>query len=29
MKILVIEDNEGDYFLVHEYLNEIFPGIEI
>ena len=29
MKILVVEDNEGDYFLVHEYLHEIFSGIEI
>ena len=29
MKILVVEDNEGDYFLVHEYLHESFPNIEI
>lgn len=29
MRILVIEDNEGDFFLVHEYLHEIFPNIEI
>jgi two-component system sensor histidine kinase UhpB len=29
MRILVIEDNEGDYFLVQEYLHEIFPKIEI
>jgi two-component system sensor histidine kinase UhpB len=29
MRILVIEDNEGDYFLVHEYLHEIFPQLEI
>jgi two-component system, NarL family, sensor histidine kinase UhpB len=29
MRILVIEDNEGDYFLVHEYLHEIYPNIEI
>ena len=29
MRILVVEDNEGDYFLVHEYLHEIFPGIEL
>jgi two-component system sensor histidine kinase UhpB len=29
MKILVIEDNEGDYFLVHEYLHEIYPNVDI
>jgi PAS domain S-box-containing protein len=29
MRILVVEDNEGDYFLVHEYLHEIFSGIEL
>jgi len=29
MKILVVEDNEGDYFLVHEYLHEIFSGLDI
>jgi two-component system sensor histidine kinase UhpB len=29
MRILVIEDNEGDYFLVHEYLHEIFPDLEV
>lgn len=29
MRILVVEDNEGDYFLVHEYLHEIFSSIEI
>jgi len=29
MKILVVEDNEGDFFLVHEYLHSVFPGISI
>jgi two-component system sensor histidine kinase UhpB len=29
MRILVVEDNDGDYFLVHEYLHEIFSSIEI
>lgn len=29
MRILVIEDNEGDYFLVHEYLHEILPNVDI
>lgn len=29
MRILVVEDNEGDYFLVHEYLHEIFSSVDI
>jgi two-component system sensor histidine kinase UhpB len=29
MRILVVEDNEGDFFLVHEYLHEIFSNIQI
>ncbi len=29
MRILIVEDNEGDYFLVHEYLHEIFPNINL
>ncbi len=28
-KILVVEDNEGDYFLVHEYLHSNFSSINI
>ncbi len=29
LEILVVEDNEGDYFLVHEYLKDCFPGSKI
>jgi PAS domain S-box-containing protein len=29
LKILVVEDNEGDYFLVHEYLCSNFSSIDI
>lgn len=29
LRILIVEDNEGDFFLVHEYLHESFSDIEI
>ena len=27
--VLLIEDNEGDFMLVEDYLNEIFDSVEI
>lgn len=27
LKILLVEDNEGDYLLVEEYLREVFPSV--
>ena len=29
LKILLVEDNEGDYLLVEEYLKEVFPQVSI
>jgi signal transduction histidine kinase/CheY-like chemotaxis protein len=29
LKILLVEDSEGDYFLVHEYLKEVYDQVEI
>jgi PAS domain S-box-containing protein len=29
LKILLVEDSEGDFFLVHEYLQEVYQNVEI
>jgi PAS domain S-box-containing protein len=29
LKILLVEDSEGDFFLVHEYLKEVYDNVEI
>ena len=29
LKILLVEDSEGDFFLVHEYLKEVYSNVEI
>jgi signal transduction histidine kinase/DNA-binding NarL/FixJ family response regulator len=29
LKILLVEDSEGDFFLVHEYLKEVYSDVEI
>ncbi|MEI8074016.1 MAG: response regulator [Bacteroidota bacterium] len=29
LNILLVEDNDGDYLLVEEYLNEVFPNVII
>jgi PAS domain S-box-containing protein len=29
LKILLVEDSEGDFFLVHEYLKEVYENVEI